>query len=165
MENIDKYMDFLIEAYNNPLKIDWNIGPPLTGSFKVLDLDYKIYSEVIINGFMTYKFKYKKDQVYSDEILNKTEYKISVIPTIKSGIDFILNDISPNGVIFAAMDESKGRKNIYDRYCESIDNTIWNVYSKEYDNKKIWVIHKKEITGETIFETIKYCTENFIDFL
>lgn len=165
MKHIDEYMDFLIEAYNTPVDIDWEIGPPLVGRFKVLDLDYKIYSDVVINGFMTYKFKYKKDETYSDQLLNKGGYKISVIPTIKSGLDFILNDIKPNGVIFSALDESKGRKNIYDRYCKSVDTNIWDVYSKIYDDKKIWVIYKKGISGDIVFDTIKYCGDNLIDFI
>ena len=162
MEKLDEYMDFLIDVYNTPVNINWEIGPPLVGRFKVSDLDYKIYSEVIINGFMTYKFKYKKNDTYSDQLLNNGNYKISVIPTIKSGIDFILNEIKPNGVIFSALDDSMGRKNIYDRYCKTIDNNIWNVYSKTYDNNKIWVIYKKEISSEIIFDVIKYCGDNFI---
>ena len=164
MDYLDKYMNFLIDAYKTPLNIDWEIGPPLVGRFKVMDLEYKIYSDLVINGFMTYKFKYKKGDVYSDQLLNKEGYKISVIPTIKSGIDFILNNITPNGVIFVAMDESKGRKNIYDRYCSTVDSNIWQVYTKIFENNKIYVIHKKGISGDIIFETIKYCTENLIDF-
>lgn len=105
-------------------------------------------------------FKYKK----GDQLLNKEGYKISVIPTVKSGIDFILNNIKPNGIIFVAMDESKGRKNIYDRYCTTVDSNIWQVYTKIFENNKIYVIHKKGISGAIIFETIKYCTENLIDF-
>lgn len=158
MDYLDKYMNFLIDAYKTPLNIDWEIGPPLVGRFKVMDLEYKIYSDLVINGFMN--FKYKK----GDQLLNKEGYKISVIPTIKSGIDFILNNINPNGVIFVAMDESKGRKNIYDRYCSTVDSNIWQVYTKIFENNKIYVIHKKGISGDIIFETIKYCTENLIDF-
>ncbi len=34
-------------------------------------------------------------------------YDTPVLPTIKSGLDFILNNVEPSGVIFAALDESK----------------------------------------------------------
>jgi hypothetical protein len=166
IKTIDDYMKLYLEAYDTPLNIDWEKdGSSLVGYFKVKDLEYKIYSDIVINDFMTYKFKYKKDNAYSDELLNSDKnYKISVLPTIKSGLDFILNNVEPSGVIFDALDESKGRKMIYDRYCNQyVDTKKWKVYTQNYDNKKMYIIYKKEISDETLFETIKYCGDNFID--
>ena len=63
IKRIDDYMKPYLEAYDTPLNIDWDKkGTSLVGNFKVQDLEYKIYSDIIINGFMTYKFKYKKQK-------------------------------------------------------------------------------------------------------
>lgn len=166
-KTIDDYLDPYLEAYNTSLNIDWNyVNNILIGDFEVQDLKYKIYSEVIINNFMTFKFKVEKDNKYSSKLLNSDKpYKISVIPTIKTAIEFVLNTISPNGLIFGALDDSKGRKMIY-RFCKDYvsKSKDYVLFEKLFDNKKIYVLHKN-IEPEILFNTIKYCGDNFIDII
>ncbi len=87
----------LIEVFNNPVEITWDYNEPfITGIFIINDIEYKIIAEYTLNDFLTFKFKIKKGETYSTELINdKSNNFIRVIPTIKESLLFILNNIKP----------------------------------------------------------------------
>lgn len=164
---LDDYLHKLDEAFDNPLPITWtSSGNFIYGYFKIGEKEYQIEAHFIINDFMTFKFKIKKCDDYSTELVNdgSNDY-IRVIPTIKEALLYLLDVLKPNGVIFAAMDASNGRKFVYDRFIVDYikNNELYNGYSNFFRGAKIYTIYLKTIGKDIPSETLKFVIENTED--
>jgi hypothetical protein len=164
---LDDYFHKLDEAFDNPLPITWSRnGNFIYGNFKIKEKEYLIEAHFIINDFMTFKFKIKKCDDYSTELVNdgSNDY-IRVIPTIKEALLYLLDVIKPNGVIFAAMDSSNGRKFVYDRFIVDYikNNDFYNGFSNFFRGAKIYTIYLKTIEKDIPSETLKFVIENTED--
>jgi hypothetical protein len=166
-EHLDEYFIKLNEAFDNPLVINWTSeGNFIYGFFNIGEKEYQIEANFIINDFMTFKFKIKKCDDYSTELVNdgSNDY-IRVIPTIKEALLYLLDVIKPNGVIFAAMDSSNGRKFVYDRFIVDYikNNDFYNGFSNFFRGAKIYTIYLKTIDKDIPSETLKFVIENTED--
>jgi hypothetical protein len=146
----------LQEAYNTPVPIKWEetqLG--IEGYFKILDMNYTIIANTMVHGFMSYKFTSENNNT---ELLNSTKgYAIQLIPTIKSSLYFILDTIQPNGIVFSATDNSRGRKLLYDKYCnELLKNPKWRLNIRIDGDVKMYIIYNSAVNSEMLIDVSEY---------
>ena len=105
--------DFLNEAGNTPADIKWvknNKG--LFGNFKIKDQIFDIQvTKLDENKFDIFQFKFYRDD--ETKMFNDMKYAMGVVPTIKVALDYVMSNLKPDGLVFAASDESKTRKALY----------------------------------------------------
>lgn len=170
LRNIDYFKDFIKkidEAFQTSVPVEWSkIGTTLYGKFLIKENEFKIISEVIIHGFMTFKFKAFHDKKFTTEMTNRGTDTIQLIPTIKESLEFILNDVSPNGIVFGATDDSKGRKYIYDRFCKEWvkDNIDWEWKGYNIENMKLYFLNKKNVKKEEILDVLEWVKDNGLSY-
>jgi hypothetical protein len=167
LNNFEEYIDSLFDAFNNPLPILWEYEEPMIfGKFVSNNQEYKIVAEYIIHDFLTFKFKKKiAEDVYTTDIHpDSTKNYIRVIPTIKESLIFLLEKISPKGVVFAATDSSKGRKMVYDRFVNEYlkNNTEYDFFCKKDENSdtKIYLVFKKNTNNAIKIDVFDYLIKN-----
>lgn len=163
---IDVYINSVFEAIDNPLEVEYSfIDDVLYGTFNDGKTDYVIEAEHIIHNFFTFKFKANDNGEYTVDLNNNRGVeKYRVLATVKNSLFFILDELKPNGVIFGALDKSKGRKRLYDKFVEEylLKNPNKDSTIKEQNNEKVYLIHNKDEDIETIIDVIKYAFENNI---
>ncbi len=170
IRKIDFFKDFIKnvdEAFNTHVEVEWEkIDSILKGKFFVNDTEYKIISEIIIHDFMSFKFKAFINNEFTMNLTNRGSDKLQVIPTIRKSLEFILDDVSPNGVVFGATDESNGRKMIYDRFCTNWieNNKGWDFKSFQKENMKIYILHKTSINNNLILDVIDWIKNNRLNY-
>jgi hypothetical protein len=81
--------------------------------------------------------------------------KYRVLPTVKSGMQYLLDNKEVDAVVFGATDNSRGRKKLYESFCIefSKDNNL-EFYTKIQDNKQIFTLFKKNIDKKILTDTI-----------
>lgn len=134
------------ESYNTPVEIKWiDKNDKLIGLFKV---DDKIYQINCINkgsNVWTYKFylyDIEKNE-FNPELTNFKTGKLSVLSTIRKGMDYLINTKNPNGLIFATIDSSEGRKKLYCTYSKEIEEKyLYKKVTNVIDNKQIFILYK-----------------------
>lgn len=157
----------ILEAFDNPLT-DIEFKRSSTGLYSdfTLNKSYRITSDVILHGFMTYKFKVLTNSgIFSTDMTSSDKYRL--LPTVKYGAEFILNDVEPNGLIFAALDDSIGRKNMYANFCKEYTskNTSYVYVSDQIKQFRVFVIHKPEVSNDIISDVMLWCLDNTINFV
>ena len=159
------FTDNLTEAFDNPVEIDWDlIGHDIIiGKFVVNNTNYKIVLQYIIHDCLTFKFSVEINGKYVTKLLNdNSKNYIKVLPTILKGILFILENVKPTGIVFGATDDSRGRKNVYDRFINMyIDNSkIYKTFMREENNEKIYIIYNKNVGNTFIPDVLEYVLKN-----
>lgn len=107
------WKDFINEAGKSPAEIMWNKrGKNYYGEFFVNEQKFEI--EVTLMGNEkadVYQFKfYRENDV---KMFNDNKYAFGVVATIKDALDYIVNKLKPDLMVFAASDNSDARKALY----------------------------------------------------
>lgn len=162
---IHNFFDNLSETLNNPFDVKYSVEDNVIyGSFNDGLIDYLIVAEIILDGFIVFKFKAKDDGInYTTELNNKRGVeKYRVLATVKQSLYYFLDEVKPRGIIFGALDKSRGRKKVYDRFIDEYlsKNTNVDCLRKEENNEKLYLIHDKDEDIETIISVIKYAVDN-----
>jgi hypothetical protein len=168
-EHFKEIFDKVDEALNNPLSVNWTFDAPyIYGSFKIEEKEYLIIAQFIINDFLTFKFKVKKNEDYSTELVNDgSKDFLRVVPTIRDSILYLLDTVKPNGIIFGAMDNSKGRKYVYDRFISE-----YIKIRKDYDaisqlngGIKLYTIYLQDLDVDITATTVEFVVDNMKDLI
>ena len=162
---VDKFTEFL-ESYNTPVDIRWiNKDNKLIGLFMVDDKIYQITCTHRKYNIWVYKFHfYNKDKnEFSPELTNFNTGTLSVLSTIRVGMEYLIKDKDPNGIIFGALDSSESRKKLYWSYSLEIMNKYnYDRVTRNVDNKQIFILYKS-INKDTLFDVVKEIIEDSIN--
>lgn len=165
--NIDKFSEFF-ESYNTPVGIKWiDKNYKLIGLFMVNNKVYQITCTNNDYNIWTYKFHFYDNEKseFSPELTNFNTGKLSILSTIRVGMEYLINNKNPNGIIFGALDSSDSRKKLYWTYSTEIkDKYNYERLTQSIDNKQIFILYK-EIDKEILFDKIKEIIENEIDVI
>ena len=109
--NFDKSLNDLFESFNTPSEIKWiDKNDKLIGLFIVNDKVYQISCDHKNNDIWTYKFYlYDKDKNQLDvKLTNFNSGYMSVLSTVKLGMEYLIDNKNIKSIIFGATDKSKG---------------------------------------------------------
>jgi len=164
--NFDKSLNDLFEGFNTPVQIKWiDNKNKLIGLFIVNDKIYQITCKEKNNDIWTYKFYlYDKDKNQLDvELTNFNSGYMSVLSTVKLGMEYLIDNKNIKSIIFGATDKSKGRKSLYQKFSEELSTKYnFNLSTNEIDNKKIFILYK-DIDKEILFKTVENIIEDLFN--
>jgi hypothetical protein len=163
IKRIDDFLNLVSEAFDNPLDIKWiNKGNILRGLFSVNDHIYQIVCEDKGNNIWKYDFYfYEENKKFSPELTGFEKDKFRVLPTIKSGIQYLYDNRNINAIIFGSSDNSKGRKKIYESFCKLFcDQNNLDFYTKVHSNldenidRQIFIMFKKDMDKDILSDVV-----------
>jgi hypothetical protein len=107
------WKDFLNEVGKSPAEIKWNKkGKNYYGEFFVNEQKFEIEVTIMDNEKANvYQFKFYRDN--DVKMFNDTKYAFGVVATVKEALDYIVNKLKPDLLVFAASDNSSTRKALY----------------------------------------------------
>lgn len=164
IKNLDDFFNSISEAFDNPLQIRWvDKDDILRGFFTVNDNIYQIVCENKGNSIWKYDFYFfeKDKNQFSIELTKNNKDKFRVLPTIKTGMQYLYDNKKVDAIVFGASDKSKGRKKIYESFCEffSTNNNL-KYYTKVHTDletnidRQIFILYKELINKELLTKTI-----------
>ena len=73
---------------------------------------------------------------------------------------YLIDNKKVDAIVFGATDNSKGRKKLYESFCNefSKENNL-EFYTNIQDNKQIFTMYKKNIDNSLLIDTIKKIVE------
>ena len=164
--NFDKSLNDLFEGFNTPVQIKWiDNKNKLIGLFIVNDKIYQITCKEKNNDIWTYKFYlYDKDKNQLDvELTNFKSGYMSVLSTVRVGMEYLIENKKVKSIIFGATDKSKGRKYLYQNFSEELSEKYnFNLSSNEVNDKKIFILYK-DIDKEILFKTVEDIIEELFN--
>ncbi|HHX69462.1 MAG TPA: hypothetical protein GX708_15630 [Gallicola sp.] len=165
-ESFDKSVERLFEGFDTPVDIKWiDNNNELIGLFQVNDKVYKISCEYKNNDIWTYKF-YNYDSIKKSLDIKLTNFNtgyMSVLSTIRSGMEYLIDTKDPKSIIFGATDRSKGRKVLYERFSNELcDKYNFELTINGVENKKIFILYK-DIDKEILFESVERIIEELFN--
>jgi hypothetical protein len=162
---IDKFTEFF-ESYNTPVDIKWvDKNDKLIGLFMVNNRVYQITCTNNDYNIWIYKFHFydKEKNEFSPELTNFNTGKLSILSTVRVGMEYLINNKKPNGIIFGALDSSDSRKKLYWTYSSEIkDKYNYERLTQNIDNKQIYILYK-DINKELLFDKVKKIIDDSIN--
>ena len=147
IKDYNNFISNIFESYDNPVDIDWEeFENKLIGYFIVNNVKYKIECICRDNNIWTYKFL-KFDEESNSYIMELSETdpisKMCVLGTIRKGVDYLIVNKNQNGLIYAALDDSNGRKKLYTRFSNEIVKKYgYSFKSNKQGDKEIFLLYK-----------------------
>lgn len=140
LEKLEKLLNQLSEDLNFSYDIEWEIDDnDHIGYFLNNEIMFQFTD--IGNNCWFYKFfrlDPEKDS-YTTELnvseLYDFEKKTNILGTIKNSIIEFIKKYNPKSICFSSMDNSRGRKNIYELFCQEIVNNFEYRYVVFNDTK------------------------------
>jgi len=160
LTNFNKFFD----SYNTPVQINWIESlTSLIGTFIVNSKIYQIKCVNRTNDIWTYKFYlYRGGQLFPD-LTNYQTGRMSILSTIRQGIKYLIDTKSPKSIIFAALDESEGRKKLYWRYSKELEKEYsYSLITKNVSDKQIFFLYKN-ISVNTILLVLDDIVRDTLD--
>ena len=143
--------DYLNEAGKSPAEIKWNKkGKNYYGEFYTGEQKFDIEVTLMDNESAdVYQFKFYRDN--DVKMFNDNQYAFGVA-TIKEALDYIVNKIKPDVLVFAASDNSATRKALYkleaakvaDKYKYNSIASSKGLKDAGFDNDVIYGIYKSD---------------------
>ena len=161
--------DFCVEmneGLDNPVDIKWvDKGSELGGFFIVNEKVYSIICKNRGDNIWTYKFYRYDDKLLTPELSKNFDNNVfRVLPTVESGLYYLINLKNPSGIIYGALDKSEGRKKLYHSTSEKISEEFGFIYNTNRNNdKQIYILYKPTIDKEVIFNKVKEIIEENIN--
>ena len=105
--------DYLNEAGKSPAEIKWNKkGKNYYGEFYTGEQKFDIEVTLMDNESAdVYQFKFYRDN--DVKMFNYNKYAFGAVATIKEALDYIVKNLKPDVLVFAASDDSTTRKALY----------------------------------------------------
>ena len=161
IKKMDEYFDMVSEAFDSPLDIRWvDKDDKLIGLFTVYNNVYQINCNNIGDDFWTYKFFFydKEKNVMDPNLTGFDKDKFRVLPTVKEGIINLINEKNPMCIIYGSLDESLGRKKLYDSFSKELSQKYDYEYTTqgigEYGEKQIFILYKNNINKQLLMNKI-----------
>ena len=145
-QELENILNKIYEDLEFSYDIEWEINKAsYIGYF--LDDEIMIDISEIEKNIWFYKF-FRLDPTtdsYTTE-LNATELydyekKTNILGTIKNSINFFLENENPTSLYFTALDESKGRKNIYELFCIEMKKHNYQYVVYKNEGKYLYIIY------------------------
>jgi hypothetical protein len=158
VKKLDDYFKMVSEALKNPLDIRWiDKGSNLVGLFAAYNHVYQI--NCVDKGYNIWKYDfYLYDQgknEFSPELTGYEKDKYRVLPTVELGVNYLYKLKSPDAIVFGAVDQSRGRKGLYDSFCKKFSKEVGYEYSTNVsEGKQIFVLFKREIDREVLISKV-----------
>lgn len=165
MEHIITYLSHVSEALKNPVDIRWIEHPgQLIGLFIVNDNVYQLTCTEKREGYWKYKFHHvekREKYVLSPELTGISKDRWRVLPTVKKGLEHLVETKKVTATIFGATDSSKGRKKLYESFCENFSKEQgFRFFTRMEDDRQIYILYRpdtdpdilQEVTEEIISE-------------
>lgn len=163
MINWEDFCYEMNEGLNNPVDIKWvDKENELGGFFIVNDRVYNIICKNKGDNVWTYKFYiYDKDKMLSPELSKDNKNVFRVLPTIELGFYYLLDTKNPSALIYGALDESEGRKKLYNSFSEKISKKYGFIYNtNRTNNKQIYILYNTNIINkDVVFNKVKEIVE------
>jgi hypothetical protein len=167
IDKYDNYIRKLFESYENPVDIRWvDKDNKLIGLFIIDNIVYKIECSLHENDIWSYKFmRHIKDNDFTLQLNDEnnkitTLSKMNVLGTIRKGMEYLIINKNPSALIFSALDESTGRKKLYQRFSDEIVKEFkYTQVTFLKDGKQIFILYKNidlkiviDVIGDIIFD-------------
>ena len=169
VKNLDDYFEMINDAFKDPLDIKWaEKGNKIIGMFIVNDNIYQIRCSDKGNDFWTCKFFYydKEKNVMDPNLTGFERDKFRVLPTVKSGITYLIETKNPTCIIYAALDDSEARKKLYSSTSKEISKSHNLEYLTqgigEFGEKQIFVLYKKNTDSKLLYRNIQSVVNDVI---
>lgn len=157
IKKLDEYFRIISEAFENPLPIKWvDKNNILIGLFIVNDNIFQINCINKNSNIWKYDFYIMdKDKNFSPELTKNEKDKYRVLPTVKSGMKYLIETKEVEAIVFGATDSSRGRKKLYESFCNDFSKeNNFDYYTNIQDDKQIFVMYKKNIDKNILTDTI-----------
>ena len=157
IKKLDEYFKIISEAFENPLSIRWvdkdNI---LIGLFTVNNNIFQINCINKNNNIWKYEFYIMdENKNFSPELTKNEKDKYRVLPTVKSGMMYLVNNKKVDAIVFGATDSSRGRKKLYESFCNDFSKeNNFEYYTSIQNDKQIFVMYSKNIDKNILIDTI-----------
>lgn len=157
MEKILNFSEFLLEAFDTPQPIDWEISDmdvfgKMVGRFDVNGEGYLILSYKELDGYYGFYFLHLNRETgkYSFDIINREDGSaFKVLATIKNHIEDVMDENDVISAMFYVGDNNSKRVKLYEGFAEHLAN-IHNMdllSTGDYDkDNKIFHVLKRDIT-------------------
>lgn len=148
-----------MESYETPSDITWDNTNPykLIGEFIVSDNLYRIDCILYDNDIWTYKFSGfdpSSNTFTQDLVTTNPNDKMKVIGTIRTGMEYLIDIKHPKSIIYAALDDSDGRKKLYSRFSNEIVKKFGYQYRTSLqDSKQVFILYK-DISIKLVIDVI-----------
>lgn len=162
VKKMDDFFKIISEAFENPLPIKWiDKYDLLLGIFIVNNNIYQIKCEDKKNHIWKYDFYIlEENKKFSPELTGLESDKFRVLPTVKSGMEYLILNKEVNAIVFGATDKSRGRKKLYESFCvEFSEKNNFEFYTKIYSDegnsdKQIFIMYRKNIDMDNLSKII-----------
>lgn len=119
MSEVPTFKQFLDEAGVHPVDVRWTKkGVNLYGEFEVKGQIFDIQVTTLDSDVVVYQFKFYRDG--DTKMFNDMIYALSVVPTIKKALDYAMEELNPDIVVFASSDKSIARRSMYKVHAEVV---------------------------------------------
>ena len=167
MDKFDDFIKILLESYDNPVDIKWvDKNNKLIGLFIIDNTIYKIECNSHDDNIWSYKFmRHIKDNNFTlqlNDVNNKisTLSKMCILGTVRKGMEYLILSKNPSALIFSALDDSIGRKKLYQRFSDEISKKFkYNKDTYLQDDSQVFILYKNidikvviNIIGDIIFD-------------
>ena len=157
---MDLYLGRIFEAFEKSTEILWNKFPMhWKGHFKVQDTEYEIFAKnYSTKGQWLFKFTGNG----SFDLIGDYKKAFIVLPTIEKAINELFIEKDPEVFIFLTVDDSRGRKNLYERFCKKIQaERNLNYQTEEYGDTKFYLLTKHEYDGMELNNTLSRIRKDY----
>jgi hypothetical protein len=157
IKKLDTYFKMISEVFKNPLPIKWvDKNNILIGLFTVNDNIFQINCINKDNNIWKYDFYIMdNDKNFSPELTKNEKDKYRVLPTVKLGMKYLIDNKKVDAIVFGEVDKSNSRKKLYVSFCNDFSKeNNFDFYTNKQDDKQIFVIYKKNIDKNILTDTI-----------
>jgi len=157
IKKLDDFFQSVSEAFDNPLEIKWiDKKSELIGLFTINNNIYQINCLDKGNYIWKYDFYYlTDDKSFSPDLTGFESDKFRVLPTVRDGMKYLIDNKKVNAIVFGAADDSKGRKKLYESFCIKFSKeNDYLFYTKISNNNQIFILYKDSLDLDILSETI-----------
>ena len=156
---LDGYFDQIKEAFDTSVDIRWIEKESLVGLFIISDEVYQIFCKDYGNNVWSFKFQHydKMNKIFTHDLTGiKGNSKFTILGTIIKAFEYLIINKTPSVIVYGAGDSSRGRKNLYNTFCNDISKKYgYQKMNKLQNDKQLFINFKNDIDPELLFNKIK----------
>lgn len=159
MNHLVRLEQFFNESFDSkPCDIKWvDKGEILRGLFQVDDNIFQIICKNKSDNIWSYDFLIyeAKDNTFSPDLTHSGKKMFSILKTVELGMQYFFNLKKPISIVFGASDESKGRKSIYEAFCQKFSKNnnlryLTKIYNEDNIDRQIFILYDENIDKDLL---------------
>lgn len=165
IKSFDDLFDNITEALDQPLPVKWIKSPTnWVGIFDTTENEYNIVITKEDYDVWKYKYYLKKEGKLSTKLTNLNYDVYKVLSTINRSVYDFIDEVSPNGLIFGAENDSPTRVKFYSKFSNNCSKKYgYRLYTKAHGqsdvNPTLYILYHK-LSPEELFTVMKRVTDD-----